>query len=82
MNKLMELDLQILKKKAVLQLIQSLIKLLIDSDYEYIDFYNFGIDRKINKKCGFKLNTLNKKIVIPNYYEPFLRKNLTKFGVL
>ena len=60
--------------KIIKNIKHSLIELLKDSNYEYIDFYNFGINRKIIKKCGFRLNTLNKKIVIPNYYEPFLKK--------
>jgi len=63
--------------KIIKNIKHSLIELLKDSDYEYIDFYNFGINRKIIKKCGFRLNTLNKKIVIPNYYEPFLKKNIS-----
>ena len=62
--------------KIIKDIKNSLIKLLKDSDYEYIDFYNFGINRKIIKRSGFRLNTFNKKIVIPNYYEPFSKKNI------
>tara|TARA_B110000027_G_scaffold15345_1_gene15458 strand:+ start:2028 stop:3050 length:1023 start_codon:yes stop_codon:yes gene_type:complete len=45
-------------------------------NYEYIDFYNFGIPRKILLKLGFVMNRYKKDIVIPNYYEPFVLKNI------
>jgi|ETNmetMinimDraft_20_1059909.scaffolds.fasta_scaffold68833_2 hypothetical protein len=44
--------------------------------YEYIDFYNFGISKKILKKGGFKINKFSNNIIVPNYYEPFVKKNI------
>ena len=45
-------------------------------NYEYIDFYNFGIPSKILIKLGFVMNKYKKDTVIPNYYEPFVLKNV------
>jgi hypothetical protein len=46
------------------------------TNYEYVDFYNAGIENKFLKKSGFKLNKFKKDIVIPNYFEPFKRENI------
>ena len=50
-------------------------KLLEQHSAEYIDFYEYGssID---NKKFPFKLNGYNKEIIIPDYFEPFVKKNI------
>ena len=52
----------------------SLLNFIKNSKYEYIDFYNFGIDKNILTKAGFKENKFNDKFIIPNYYEPFENK--------
>ena len=44
-------------------------------NYEYIDFYCFGIAPQILEECGFILNENNRKIIIPNYFEPFVAAN-------
>ena len=54
----------------------NLIKLLTINKYEYIDFYNYGINVNLIKSAGFSINNFTKKIVIPNYYEPFVKKNI------
>ena len=51
-----------------------LIKFIEKNNYEYLDFYNFGIDKKYFKSAGF--SEVNNDVIIPNYYEPFLRKNI------
>ena len=52
-----------------------LILLLETKNAEYIDLYEYGTS--INKKhFPFKLNKFDKNIIIPNYYEPFVKKNV------
>lgn len=48
---------------------------LIEKDnYEYVDFYEYGIDDSIMSEAGFaKVSDEN---IIPNYFEPFVRKNI------
>jgi hypothetical protein len=53
-----------------------LLKLIKETKHEYVDFYNLGIDKNILKKAGFILNKFNDELVIPNYYEPFVKKNI------
>lgn len=47
-----------------------------DNAYEYIDFYTYGFDEESILKAGFKLRTDDDTNVIPNYFEPFLQKNV------
>lgn len=42
---------------------------------EYLDFINVGLDSELLKKCGFSLKD-SSKTIIPNYYEPFVQKNI------
>lgn len=44
--------------------------------YEYVDFYNHGIDKQKLFLSGFQLSEENKDIIIPNYFEPFIKKNI------
>lgn len=50
---------------------------------EYIDFMNYGIDDEVFYRMGLsKLNPDCEDIIIPNYFEPFLQKNIkVKFGI-
>jgi len=48
-----------------------IMKLLINENYEYIDFLQHGIDPAILKKAGFINVDDYNDIVIPNYFEPF-----------
>ena len=44
---------------------------------EYIDIYNYGIGEKLLQKSGMlKLNHDQDEIIIPNYFEPFERRNI------
>jgi len=45
-------------------------------NYEYIDFYNFGIDKQKIIQSGLKLKNQSNQLVIPNYYMPFIKKNI------
>ena len=45
---------------------------------EYIDIYSYGIPKKILEKSGLEniSKYSYKKIIVPNYFEPFVRKNV------
>ncbi len=51
-------------------------QLIIKSNCEYLDFYCYGLNEKYLKKAGFEKNKFSKKIIIPNYFEPFQKKNV------
>ena len=64
-------------------LINYLNKLMLKINAEYIDFYQTGISKNSIIKNGFIENLHNDQIIIPNYYEPFLKKNIKiKYGIL
>ena len=44
-------------------------------NYEYIDFFEFGVDDRFLYDAGFK-NREDDDNIIPNYFEPFVRKNV------
>jgi len=51
-------------------------QLLIENGAEYADFYEYAIDDSIMAKSGLHKNNFNDQIVIPNYFEPFVKKNI------
>jgi len=55
---------------------QALKKELIVNQYEYIDFYCTGILDGILVRCGFVKKEDNDENIIPNYFEPFVQKNV------
>lgn len=50
--------------------------LLKKHDAEYLDCLNYGIEPSVFYEMGFELLDVDGDIVIPNYFEPFLRKNI------
>lgn len=48
-------------------------------DYEYIDFWEYGLDDKIMQKAGF-VERSQTRCVIPNYFEPFVQENVEIFA--
>jgi hypothetical protein len=57
--------------------IYNLKKIMYSEDHEYIDFFSNGLDEKIIFNSGFlKLDSSNRDVVIPNYFEPFVRNNI------
>ncbi|MEA4804373.1 hypothetical protein [Acetobacterium wieringae] len=50
-------------------------QLLKTCNFEYVDFYQFGISKEIMKNAGFLLKSDTKNI-IPNYFEPFVQENM------
>jgi hypothetical protein len=50
-------------------------QLLIKHNAEYLDYYNLGISDENLKLAGF-LNRKESNVIVPNYFEPFERKNV------
>jgi len=48
-------------------------------DAEYVDFYNFGIDKKCLAAAGFLKREPESKITVPNYFEPYVPSNVDLF---
>ena len=54
-----------------------LYELIIDKKYEYADFYCYGIDSNVIMESGFEIvNDDNNELIIPNYFQPFVKKNI------
>lgn len=51
-------------------------KLLFEYDAEYIDCYNFGIEESEFNSIGFELHNDWASTIIPNFFEPFIKKNV------
>lgn len=51
-------------------------QLISENGYEYIDFYQYGINDDIMKSMGMMLKDENDSNIIPNYFEPFLQMNI------
>jgi len=43
---------------------------------EYIDIYSFGIDDSIIRKTGLINKFFYKSLIVPNYFEPFVKENI------
>lgn len=50
--------------------------LMVNEQYEYIDFYTFGFQRDYIMNAGFILKAEDDPNIIPNYFEPYLRENV------
>lgn len=48
----------------------------LSQDYEYIDFYNLGLEDNYLKKAGFTDKDDTPENVIPNYFSPFVQENV------
>ena len=51
-------------------------ELMHNEKSEYIDFYQHGIRNNILLKSGF-INVEKTKLIVPNYFEPYVKKNIT-----
>jgi hypothetical protein len=52
-------------------------KIVIDNNYEYIDFMCYGFDDEILKKASFsKVDIKSDELIAPNYFAPFLKENI------
>lgn len=54
---------------------KSLKQILDKENYEYIDFYCYGIEDAILRDAGFQLRDEADPNIIPNYFDPFVREN-------
>lgn len=52
-------------------------QIMKDNRYEYIDMYAFGIADDILCRAGFTKRKQDSANIIPNYFSPFCRKNVT-----
>ncbi len=53
-----------------------------ENNYEYFDFICKGYDEGILKNAGFsELDLDNESTIVPNYFEPFIRKNISIYCV-
>ena len=51
--------------------------LILEENFEYADFYCFGLDEDNLKESGFQLlESCNDELIIPNYFNPFVNKNI------
>ena len=57
-------------------LYESFQEILHDTGAEYIDFMNYGIDKSVFYKMGFRELDLEGDLIIPNYFEPFEQCNV------
>jgi hypothetical protein len=64
------------QEKALIDINPALQKLIVQIKAEYVDFYEQGIKNSIMLKSGLTKNRFNSKIIIPNYFEPFLKRNI------
>nr|MCR4746137.1 hypothetical protein [Lachnospiraceae bacterium] len=55
-------------------------KLMKKNNYEYIDFYEYGLDDIYLKNAGFNERIIEDENIIPNYYEPFEKQNVDIWG--
>ncbi len=62
--------------KDIYLLTENLYQLLQIKDAEYIDFYSHGINKDHFKKAGFINKDEIKDLIVPNFFEPFVRKNI------
>ena len=53
-----------------------LLNLLDKENSEYIDFMQYGIKNSYFFDAGFKLLNYNQNDMVPNYFEPFVKKNI------
>lgn len=51
-------------------------RLLEKNDYEYVDFYEYGIHPDILNRMGFVKREKTDENLLPNYFEPFLQENV------
>lgn len=50
-------------------------RIIKESNYEFLDFYNIGISEDVLSKAGFVLHDKNDENIIPHYSEPILKEN-------
>jgi hypothetical protein len=51
-------------------------KLMNERGYEYMDFYCYGLPHTVLEQAGFVYREDSDANIIPNYFEPFVQKNV------
>lgn len=62
--------------KKVLPYLYTDLQSLLKKQTEYIDFYCYGFNEEDLKKAGFRKREEEDTNIIPNYFEPFVQKNV------
>lgn len=55
---------------------RNLQSLMLQKNYEYIDFMTAGFTAEIIKNSGFINRTADSRTIIPNFFEPFSKENI------
>jgi hypothetical protein len=55
---------------------ESFQEILTQQDAEYIDFYNHGFEDTVFARAGFLEQNESRKVVIPDHFEPFEKRNV------
>ena len=64
-------------EKNICLVAKFLTSLILEENFEYADFYCFGLDEDNLKESGFQLvESCNDELIIPNYFNPFVHKNI------
>ncbi len=64
-------------EKDIVYISKYVYRLVVDNGYEYVDFMCYGFDHKNLEKAGFtKINLESTEIIAPNYFSPFIQKNI------
>lgn len=61
------------------QIGQELYRLVVNNDYEYVDIMTSGLDQSKMRDNGFNVLDSDGKNIIPNYFEPFERRNVSVY---
>ena len=62
--------------RAFIRINSPLEQLLVELGAEYVDFYEYGIDESVMSKSGLQENKFDDQIIVPNYFEPFEKRNI------
>ena len=63
-------------EKEFNELANYLVEKMFQEKHEYIDIYEIGLEDSILKSTGFIERTEDDANIIPNYFEPFVQKNI------
>lgn len=62
--------------KSITKITKLLHDILVKENHEYIDIMQFGLPEKVYMKSGFVKVGGNQNIVIPDYFQPFVKSNI------
>lgn len=52
-------------------------EVMMERDYEYVDIYSYGVPTTLYEQGGFSCCDDNCENIIPNYFHPFVKRNIT-----